>query len=298
MKNTHLEHPEDTILTGDLSALDALYDTSNGFSVKIDGAPSIVWGTNPETGKFFVGTKSVFNKKKIKINHDHEDIQRNHGHIPEVANILHMCLTHLPRTSSIIQGDFIGFGGKKVYKPNTITYEFPEVIHQKIIIAPHTMYESSTTLRDAVVSNDEPEMFTTDCVYVVQPIVDKMQTDVEPPPLNEDKIQFLSEKEAKYIKVSINHLIREGVELTDSILFDLFHDIYLVNLYQMVIEIKEDLMNSLIVYGAPKSYIDGEDMEIECDGEGYVMKSEWFGMIKLVKREEFSFANFTQGKFN
>ena len=209
-----------------------------------------------------------------------------------------MCLQYLPHTSSIIQGDFIGLGGKKVYKPNTITYEFPEVIHQKIIIAPHTMYESSTTLRDAVVTNDEPEMFTTDCVYVVQPIVDKMQTDVEPPPLNEDKIQFLSEKEAKYIKVSINHLIREGVELTDSILFDLFHDIYLVNLYQMVIEIKEDLMNSLIVYGAPKSYIDGEDMEIECDGEGYVMKSEWFGMIKLVKREEFSYANFTQGKFN
>ena len=50
------------ILTGDLSVLDALYDTSNEFSVKIDGAPAIVWGTNPETGQFFVGTKSVFNK--------------------------------------------------------------------------------------------------------------------------------------------------------------------------------------------------------------------------------------------
>jgi len=298
LKNTHLEHPEDLILTGNLDVLEALYDNCNEFSVKIDGAPSIVWGTNPETGNFFVGTKSVFNKKKIMINETHDDINRNHGHVQEVNDILHTCLDYLPRTPSIIQGDFIGFGGKKVYKPNTITYEFPEVIHQKIIIAPHTMYESSTTLRDAVVINDEPEMFTTDSVYVVQPIVDKMQTDVEPPPLNEDKIQFLSEKEAKYIKVSINHLIREGVELTDSILFDLFHDIYLVNLYQMVIEIKEDLMNSLIVYGAPKSYIDGEDMEIECDGEGYVMKSDWFGMVKLVKREEFSYANFTQGKFN
>ena len=284
------------ILTGDLSVLDALYDTSNEFSVKIDGAPAIVWGTNPETGQFFVGTKSVFNKKKIKINHDHEDIQRNHGHTPEVANILHMCLEYLPHTSSIIQGDFIGFGGKKVYKPNTITYEFPEVITQQIIIAPHTTYVSETTLKDAVVVGDEPEMFTTDDVYVVQPIVDKIHVDAEPPPLNEDKIQFMDKKQAEYIKSSVNALIREGVELTDTILFDLFGCIYLVNLYQMVIEIKEDLMDSLIVYGAPKAYIEGEDMEI--DGEGYVIKNDYYGWFKLVRREEFSFANFTQGKFN
>ena len=296
MKNTHLEHPEDMILTGDLSVLDALYDTSNEFSVKIDGSPAIVWGTNPETGQFFVGTKSVFNKKKIKINHDHEDIQRNHGHIPEVANILHMCLEYLPRTSSIIQGDFIGLGGKKVYKPNTITYEFPEVITQQIIIAPHTLYVSETTLKDAMVVDGEPEMFTTDDVYVVQPIVDKISVDAEPPPLNEDKIQFMDKKQAKYIKSSVNALIREGVELTDTILFDLFGCVYLVNLYQMVIEIKEDLMDSLIVYGAPKAYIEGEDMEI--DGEGYVIKNDYYGWFKLVRREEFSFANFTQGKFN
>ena len=178
------------ILTGDLSVLDALYDTSNEFSVKIDGSPAIVWGTNPETGQFFVGTKSVFNKKKIKINHDHEDIQRNHGHIPEVANILHMCLEYLPRTSSIIQGDFIGLGGKKVYKPNTITYEFPEVITQQIIIAPHTLYVSETTLKDAMVVDGEPEMFTTDDVYVVQPIVDKISVDAEPPPLMKTKFSL------------------------------------------------------------------------------------------------------------
>ena len=59
MKNTHLEHPEDSILTGDLSVLD--WFLSDGeISAKIDGAPAIVWGTNPATGKFFVGTKSVF----------------------------------------------------------------------------------------------------------------------------------------------------------------------------------------------------------------------------------------------
>ena len=39
MKNTHLEHPEDSILTGDLSVLD--WFLSDGeISAKIDGAPA------------------------------------------------------------------------------------------------------------------------------------------------------------------------------------------------------------------------------------------------------------------
>ena len=76
MKNTHLQHPEDSILTGDLTALDWLL-ADGDLSVKIDGAPAIVWGTNPATGNFFVGTKSVFNKKLIKINETHDDIDRN-----------------------------------------------------------------------------------------------------------------------------------------------------------------------------------------------------------------------------
>ena len=59
----------------------------------MDGAPAIVWGTNPETGKFFVGTKSVFNKVKIKINETHEDIDNNHT--GNVATILH-CLSRQP----------------------------------------------------------------------------------------------------------------------------------------------------------------------------------------------------------
>ena len=64
MQNKHIEHPEDSILTGDLSALDCLRNEGN-LSVKMDGAPAIVWGTNPATGNFFVGTKSVFNKVSV-----------------------------------------------------------------------------------------------------------------------------------------------------------------------------------------------------------------------------------------
>ena len=63
MKNLHLEHPEDTILTGDLSCLDWFVDPDSFISTKMDGAPAIVWGTNPANGKFFVGTKSPCSTK-------------------------------------------------------------------------------------------------------------------------------------------------------------------------------------------------------------------------------------------
>ena len=78
MKNKHLEHIEDHVLTGRQGALDAIkfLDTKQSqVSVKYDGAPAIVYGTNPENGKFFVGTKSVFNKRRIKINYTHTDIE-------------------------------------------------------------------------------------------------------------------------------------------------------------------------------------------------------------------------------
>ena len=95
MKNTHIEHPEDLILTGDLTVLDLLLADGH-LSTKMDGAPAVVWGTNPATGKFFVGTKSVFNKVKIKINESHADIDQNHT--GEVAKILHACFDWLPAT--------------------------------------------------------------------------------------------------------------------------------------------------------------------------------------------------------
>jgi hypothetical protein len=146
MQNKHIEHPEDTILTGDLNALD-WFEAAGTLSVKIDGAPAIVWGRNPATGNFFVGTKSVFNKVKIKINESHADIDQNHT--GEVAKILHACFDWLPHTDAIYQGDFIGFGGESEYTPNTITYDFGVTIHHEIIIAPHTRYEANDDLRDS-----------------------------------------------------------------------------------------------------------------------------------------------------
>ena len=145
MKNLHLEHPEDTILTGDLSCLDWFVDPDSFISTKMDGAPAIVWGTNPANGKFFVGTKAVFNKVKIRIAHSHHEIDKFYE--GKVARILHTCFDCLPRTKSIIQGDFIGYGGSDTFRPNTITYVFPEIITQDVIIVPHTIYNALEDLR-------------------------------------------------------------------------------------------------------------------------------------------------------
>jgi len=96
MKNTHIEHPEDSILTGDLSVLD-WFVTEGKLSLKIDGAPAIVWGRNPATGNFFVGTKSVFNKVKIRINESHEDIDKNHAGPVQRFFTFAMTICHAPR---------------------------------------------------------------------------------------------------------------------------------------------------------------------------------------------------------
>ena len=92
MQNKHLEHPEDTILTGDLSVLD-WFSADSTISVKMDGAPAIVWGTNPQNGKFFVCTKAAFNKKKIRLCYNEDDIFTHFGGQPKGNTDSHL----LPR---------------------------------------------------------------------------------------------------------------------------------------------------------------------------------------------------------
>ena len=122
----HIEHPEDAILTGDLDPLDWM--TAPGrLSLKIDGSPAIIWGTDPKDGKFFVGTKSVFNKKTPKLIKSIKDLS-THGYEGELFDILFHCFRFLPRTEAIYQGDFMGYGGEKEVTPNVLTYEFEEPI--------------------------------------------------------------------------------------------------------------------------------------------------------------------------
>ena len=299
MQNKHIEHPEDTILTGDLSVLDLLLAKGH-LSVKMDGAPAIVWGTNPATGNFFVGTKSVFNKVKIKINESHADIDQNH--VGEVATILHHCFDWLPHTDGIFQGDFIGFGGSDEYTPNTITYVFDEVIRENIIIAPHTFYTADSDLRDAVA---HPMKFTiTDTPYCkfVKPTARIFSGDYiscagdfgdisEPIKFAKQiaqTVKFVDDKKAKEIKKQLNKCIRENTPIDDDA-FDC--DWSLISFWKLVKSIKDDALY-LCRNNGPRAYI-GQD---EISAEGYVYSNE-FGTIKLVNRERFSYANFNNAKF-
>ena len=295
MQNKHLEHPEDSILNGDLSVLD-WFSADSTISVKMDGAPAIVWGRNPATGKFFVGTKSVFNKVKIKINHSHEEIDANHE--GKVADVLHLCFDHLPRTNAIYQGDFIGAGGSDTYRPNTITYKFPEVITQDLIIAPHTIYGGGDDLRNVSAAPLCSKLISTKQCLFVQP-------SVELNPYREDLedvckfakqmstlCEFVSDKKASQIKKEINACIREQrIICEDEIAEKCDCDKNLIRLWKLVKSIKDDLF--LFIH---------EEDDIECSigddlsfHEGYVINNE-FGMFKVVDRETFSHANFVMAK--
>ena len=293
MKNLHQEHPEDTILTGDLTVLD-WFVTPGNLSVKIDGV-SVVWGIDPATGTFFVGTKAVFNKKKIRIAHSHDEIDVHYQ--GDVANMLHACFDYLPRTETIYQADFLGFGGSDEYKSNLVTYKFPEIVTQNIIIAPHTCYYAESDLRDAEAYPDRAIWNDTETVKFVKPDAWIVHNQVSFADVEEvcnfarqmsTTCEFVSEKEAAKIKVAINACIREQREIED----DAFGcDPNLIRLWKLVKSIKEDCLFMCRCDG-PEAYI----MQDRIQAEGFTMTNH-FGMFKLVNREVFAYANFNFGRF-
>lgn len=171
MKNIHLEHLEDVILNkgseGGFQVIEILRSLGKNLSrknsditltTKWDGAPAVVCGIHPESNKFFVGTKSVFNKKTPKICYSQSDIETLYS--GELANKLSDCLKYLPLIGikGVVQGDllftddkeFDTIDGEKVIKftPNTITYTVPinsdlfeKVKVAKLGIVFHTIYE-------------------------------------------------------------------------------------------------------------------------------------------------------------
>ena len=300
MQLKHIAHPEDSILTGDLSALN-WFTTESKISLKIDGTPSIVWGTNPESGKFFVGTKSVFNKIKKKINESIEDIERNHPD-KDLQDKLKACFHNLPRTDKIYQGDFIGFGGDDWYKPNTIGYLFPHKINHNIIVAPHTVYDVwGNTLLDTVAKPLEHTLFSNyDNVLFVQcnsqyNITDEIREYSAFAKQMAQMVDFVTVAKSNTIKKTINHCIRVGNDFTEKeleLISDVHNvDINLMRLWKLVKNIKEDALSVCSNNAWFTTYDDND----EIDGEGYVMWNE-YGTFKLVNREKFSRLNFLSSK--
>jgi hypothetical protein len=174
--NLHLEHLEDDVLNrgingarGAINFLQSLRDMLAGHAqskvnvtTKWDGAPAVICGVNPENGKFFVGTKSVFNKEG-KLNYTNKDIDTNHPN-PGLNEKLKIALAFLPKLGikGILQGDLLFTKGdidtKTIdgtsyitFTPNTITYAVPSdtVMAQKMLSAQlgivfHTSYSGRT----------------------------------------------------------------------------------------------------------------------------------------------------------
>lgn len=103
---------------------------------KMDGAPAIYFGTHTENGKFFVGTKSIFNIRKDKLfNYSNYDINNNYlDSSPGLKNVLKRSLQYLkkiyPNDGKIYQGDILFTDNKDKsydrtcirFKPNTVEY--------------------------------------------------------------------------------------------------------------------------------------------------------------------------------
>ena len=172
-KNLHLEHLEDEVLNGGVNGtrsainfLQSLRDMLAGssksrvdVSVKWDGAPAIFVGINPENGKFFVGSKSVF-AKNAKLNYSVGDISTNHaGGLADKLKVAFEVLSPLS-WNGIFQGDmmFTNNDLKKetiedkpyvTFRPNTILYAVPyksadSILSAKMGVVWHTSYSGKT----------------------------------------------------------------------------------------------------------------------------------------------------------
>ncbi len=174
-KNLHLEHLEDEMFNrGEVGVKEAIAFIKSlaemlkgnakspvNVTVKWDGAPALFTGINPENGKFFVATKSLFNKIP-KINYTNADIDANHS--GGLADKLKVALANLKDLgiTGVLQGDMLytkddlsaqTIDGESMvsFTPNTITYAVPagsdlasKINTSKMGIVFHTTYNGDT----------------------------------------------------------------------------------------------------------------------------------------------------------
>lgn len=171
-KLKHIHHAEDRPIMHGQSGFEHAYGAlqgahhhisqglqNNQLTTKYDGSPAVVFGHHPETGKFFVASKSAFNKNP-KINYTPADIDKNHGHAPGLAEKLKHSLEHLPKIApkeGVYQGDLMYSGkdatpnkdGSVSFTPNTITYtakgkRAEDIKKSKLGVVIHTQYSGDT----------------------------------------------------------------------------------------------------------------------------------------------------------
>ena len=150
IKNLHMEHIEDEVFNNgvdgareSITFLQSIREMLSGnaqskldITVKFDGAPAVFVGTDPADGKFFVGTKGVFNKNPKLIKHP-SDVAL-YGYKGQLASKLVIAFNELQKLNiqNVIQGDMMftqnDLESTEVdgiqyitFQPNTIVYAVP-----------------------------------------------------------------------------------------------------------------------------------------------------------------------------
>ena len=251
-KNTHLEHLEDSILfdgsqgaTDAFMFLDQLAKTFSGqqrnsfkITTKWDGAPAIFCGTYPGSKRFFVGTKSVFNKN-AKINFRDTDVDVNHGHAPGLVSKLKDALKYFPALGirGVAQGDLLFTDDKKyetingerciTFTPNTITYSIPEssalyakADRAKIGVVFHTTYSGNTVdSLNATFGYDINQLNTSDDVLVLSAETGQLGKDLLITPQEESKLKTMKRTSASLLRDTANFLdsVSEQIAANDQL---------------------------------------------------------------------------------
>ena len=264
------EHIEDEVLNRGVAGtrdainfLQSLRDMLAGHAsskvnvtTKWDGAPAVFCGINPDNGKFFVGTKGVFNANP-KLNYTDDDIDMNHPSGGLNAK-LKVALRYLPKLGikGVLQGDMMFSKGDIntqtidgeeyiTFQPNTIVYAVPSdsklakaMTSAQMGIVFHTSYTGKTfSDMKASFNIDINHLSTTKDVwfrdaYFVDASGTVTFTDKETKILNShlslagttfQSINALtlnriaaSEIVLTYIKTFNNTKVREGMEIKDT----------------------------------------------------------------------------------
>lgn len=329
---THIEHIEDRFIrlgdTGLFRSLRTLtevhnmlvasmdntsYKASAIITEKFDGSPSLVFGHDKETGRFFVATKSFFSKTR-KMNFSEEDIRLNHGYSANLLDKMTAALKHLPKVTpetGIFQGDLMYVQGMNVemgtdkmsFTANTVTYSCysdtfagKRVYDSKLGIAVHTQYIDGLLMPANLASFKKDED-----VFVIDPRINlnkayypaeyqqaflTLLQEINNTPLTQSEyaeVMRQSVKLMQYInkRVKGTAVPREDSEFASPI-FDAFFFVH-----SHLQEAKKLLNNALS--GTRQFYTDINGQETK--GEGFVVLHEQ-DLSKIVDREEFSRQNF------
>lgn len=180
-KNVHMTHVDESIFIGGTSLARESHKTlkdlvnslsseekTGGLTVKLDGAPAVFCGYDPQDGEFFVGTKGVFNKtpKLAKTVQDCKDYYDGDLQKKMIASLQFLPSLFPKGYKKVLQGDLMfGPGDVKLETiqgeqyitchPNTIKYAAPvrsELGSQwqtaQLGIVFHTYYTGSGALQD------------------------------------------------------------------------------------------------------------------------------------------------------